>query len=101
MNRLEENQFRIQPAVPRGKQSRAGERFTTKVLRAGSRIGPMPSRTRSAKPRPTLARLGRGAAMTGLRGGPDVGRRARLGRGNDGWATLAVARAPRSSRVVS
>jgi type IV secretory pathway VirD2 relaxase len=68
MNRLEENQFRIQPAVPRGKQSRAGERFTTKVLRAGSRIGPMPSRTRSAKPRPTLARLGRGAAAAAFAG---------------------------------
>ena len=43
-----------------------------------------------------------GAGMTGLRGtGSDVGRGARLGSGNDGWATLSLARASCSSRVVS
>jgi len=68
MIRRDENQFHIKPAAPRGKQSRAGERFTTKVLRAGNRIGWMPSHTTSTKPRATLARLGRGAAAAAFAG---------------------------------
>lgn len=68
MNRRDENQFRIKPAVPRGQQSRAGERFTTKVLRAGNRVGPMPSRASLARPRASLGRLGRGAAAAAFAG---------------------------------
>jgi type IV secretory pathway VirD2 relaxase len=68
MHRRDENQFRLKPAAPRGKQSRAGERFTAKVLRAGNRIGPMPARGPSAKPRRSLARLGRGAVAASVAG---------------------------------
>lgn len=68
MNQHDENQFRVKPAAPRGKQSRAGERFTAKVLRAGNRIGPMPARGASAKPRRSLARLGRGAVAASVAG---------------------------------
>src|SRR5665213_813134 len=68
MNRRDENQFRIKPAAPGGRQSRQGERFTTRVLRAGSRIGPMSLRTASAAPRASLARLGRGSAAAAFAG---------------------------------
>jgi type IV secretory pathway VirD2 relaxase len=68
MNRRDENPFRIKPAAPRGQQSRAGERFATRVLRAVNRDGPMPSRGSSAKPRASLARLGRGAAAAAFAG---------------------------------
>src|SRR5450631_4127076 len=68
MNRRDENQFRLRPAAPRGQQSRAGERFTAKVLRAGNHIGPMPARGPSTKPRRSLARLGRGAVAASVAG---------------------------------
>jgi type IV secretory pathway VirD2 relaxase len=77
MNRRTKNEFRLKPAPPRCKQSRQGERFTTKVLREASRIGPPLARGTSSKPRPTLARLGRGAgaaAFAGDRLGPDARR---------------------------
>jgi len=73
MNRRDDTEFRLKPAAPRGRQSRAGERFTTRVLRAANRVGGMPLRTTSTKPRTTLARLGRGAgaaAFAGARLGP-------------------------------
>src|SRR5207245_112935 len=73
MNRRDDNEFRLKPAAPRGKQSRPGERFTTRVLRGVNRVGGMPLRERSTKPRATLARLGRGAgaaAFAGSRLGP-------------------------------
>ena len=73
MNRRDDNEFRLKPAAPRGKQPRPGERFTTRVLRGVNRVGGMPLRERSTKPRATLARLGRGAgaaAFAGSRLGP-------------------------------
>ena len=73
MNRRGDNEFRLKPAAPRGKQSHPGERFTTRVLRGVNRVGGMPLRERSTKPRATLARLGRGAgaaAFAGSRLGP-------------------------------
>ena len=77
MNRRTDNEFHVKPEPPRGKQSRQGEQFASKVLREASRIGPMPSRGASTRPRPTLARLGRGAgaaAFAGDRLGPDARR---------------------------
>jgi hypothetical protein len=68
MNRRNDNEFRLKPAASRGQQSRAGERFTTRVLRGVNRVGGMPLRTRSTKPRASLARLGRGAAAAGFSG---------------------------------
>ena len=68
MNRRDDNEFRPKPAAPRGKQSRAGERFLSRVLRGVNRAGGMPSRTPSTKPRPTLARLGRGAGAAAFAG---------------------------------
>ncbi len=68
MNRRDENQFRLKPAAPKGQQSRAGERFTAKVLRAGNRSGPMPARGASTKHRATLTRLGRGAVAASVAG---------------------------------
>jgi type IV secretory pathway VirD2 relaxase len=68
MNRRDNNEFRPRPAAPRGKQSRAGERFLSKVLRGVNRAGGMPSRTPPTKPRATLARLGRGAGAAAFAG---------------------------------
>ena len=68
MNRRDENLFRLRPTAPRGKQSRTGERFATRVLRAASRCGPMASRGASTKPRASLARLGRGAVAASVAG---------------------------------
>ena len=68
MNRRDDNEFRPKPAAPRGKQSRAGERFLSRVLRGVNRAGGMPSRTTSTKPRATLARLGRGAGAAAFAG---------------------------------
>jgi len=68
MHRRDENQFRLRPAGPRGKQSRTGERFATRVLRAANRCGPMPARSPSAKPRRSLARRGRGAVAASIAG---------------------------------
>lgn len=68
MIRRDENQFRLKPAAPRGKQSRVGEWFTTRVLRATNRIGPMPSRSTSTIPRASLARVGRGAVAASFAG---------------------------------
>ena len=68
MNRRDDNEFRPKPAAARGKQSRTGERFATRVLRAVNRAGGMPLRTRSTKPRATLARLGRGAGAAAFAG---------------------------------
>ncbi len=73
MNRRDDNEFRAKPAPPRNKQSRAGERFTTRVLRAANQLGPMPSRESKGRPRASLARLGRGAgpaAFAGSKLGP-------------------------------
>ena len=77
MNRRTDNEFHVRPGPPRGKQSRQGEHFTSKVLREASRVGPMPSRGVSTRPRPTLARLGRGAGAAAFAGdqlGPDARR---------------------------
>lgn len=68
MNRRDENPFRLQPAAPSGKQSRAGEAFATGVLHAANRVGGMPSRTGSTNPRATLTRLGRGAVAATIAG---------------------------------
>ena len=68
MNRRDDNEFRPRPAAPRGKQSRTNERFLSRVLRGVNRAGGMPSRTSSTKPRPTLARLGRGAGAAAFAG---------------------------------
>ena len=68
MNRRDDNEFRPKPAAPRGRQSRAGETFATRVLRVANRGGGMPLRTTSTKSRPTLARLGRGAAAAAFAG---------------------------------
>jgi type IV secretory pathway VirD2 relaxase len=68
MNRRDDNEFRPKPTAPRAKQSRAGERFLSKVLRGVNRAGGMPSRRPSTKPRPTLARLGRGAGAAAFAG---------------------------------
>src|SRR5271168_2282535 len=68
MNRHDDNEFRPKPAAPKGKQSRAGERFLTRVLRGVNRAGGMPSRGPSTKPRPTLTRLGRGAGAAAFAG---------------------------------
>ena len=68
MNRRDNNDFRLKPAAPRDQQSRAGERFTTRVLRGVNRVGGMPLRSRSTKPRASLARLGRGAAAAAFAG---------------------------------
>ena len=68
MNRRDDNEFRPKPAAPRGKQSRTNERFLSRVLRGVNRAGGMPSRTSSTKPRPTLARLGRGAGAAAFAG---------------------------------
>jgi type IV secretory pathway VirD2 relaxase len=68
MNRRDDNEFRLKPAAPRGKQSHPGERFTTRVLRGINRVGGMPLRTRSTKPQPSLARLGRGVAAAAFAG---------------------------------
>jgi type IV secretory pathway VirD2 relaxase len=68
MNRRDENQFRLRPAAPRGTRSRAGDRFTTRVLRAASQVGPMPPLGPSVKPRRSLARLGRGAVAASVAG---------------------------------
>src|SRR5271170_1614405 len=68
MTRRRDNEFRLKPAAPKGKQSRAGERFLTGVLHGVNRAGGMPSRRPSTKPRPTLARLGRGAGAAAFAG---------------------------------
>src|SRR5271170_7921456 len=68
MTRRRDNEFRLKPAAPKGKQSRAGERFLTGVLRGVNRAGGMPSRRPSTKPGPTLARLGRGAGAAAFAG---------------------------------
>src|SRR5665213_4250843 len=68
MNRRDENEFRLKPAASRGQLSCAGDRFTTCVRRAVRRIGPMPSRATSTKPRASLARLGRGAVAASIAG---------------------------------
>src|SRR5450631_4712376 len=68
MNRRDDNEVRLKPAAARGKQSRPGERFTTRVLRGVNRAGGMPLRSRSTKPRASLARLGRGAAAAAFAG---------------------------------
>ena len=68
MNRRDDNEFRPKPAARRGKQSRAGERFLSRVLRGVNRAGGMRLRTPSTKPRPTLARLGRGAGAAAFAG---------------------------------
>ncbi len=76
MNRRDDDEFRLKPAAPRDGQSRAGERFTTRVLRVANRGGGMPLRTTSTKPRMTLARLGRGAGAAAF-SGPRLGPRSR------------------------
>src|SRR5271169_5220331 len=68
MNRRDDNEFRPKPTAPRVNQSRTGERFLSKVLRGVNRAGGMPSRRPSTKPRPTLARLGRGAGAAAFAG---------------------------------
>ena len=77
MNRSADDEFHLRPRAPRGRQARQSDRLTTKVIRAMSRLGPGPSRGGSAKARPTLARLGRGAgaaAVAGNRLPPDARR---------------------------
>jgi len=68
MNRRDDDYFRLKPAAPKAKQSRAGKAFTTRVLRAANLAGGMRLRTLSTKPRATLARLGRGAAAAAFAG---------------------------------
>ncbi|TMH33549.1 MAG: hypothetical protein E6H66_11985 [Betaproteobacteria bacterium] len=68
MNRRDDNQFRLKPAAPKGNRSPRGERFTTRVLRGINRVGGMPLRRTSTKPRSTLARLGRGAGAAAFAG---------------------------------
>ena len=78
MNRRDENPFGLKPTAPRDKQSRAGEAFKTRVLRAINRAGGGRQRTLSTKPRASLARLGRGAAAAAFAG-------AKLGPTHAGW----------------
>ena len=49
MTRRRDNEFRLKPAAPKGKQSRAGERFLTAVLHGVNRAGGMPSRRPSPR----------------------------------------------------
>jgi type IV secretory pathway VirD2 relaxase len=68
VNQRDDNEFRLNPAAPRDRLSCPGEGFTTRVLRTVNRVGPMPSRGTAAKPRASLARLGRGAAALAFAG---------------------------------
>ena len=68
MNRRDDNEFRLKPAAPRGRQSRPGGCFTARVLRGLNRAGGMPFHSPSTKPRATLARLGRGAGAAAFAG---------------------------------